>query len=319
MAFQGSDEMNITTGTVIRSYTTSSGATLVDTIFNAMPIVNGTMYSAQPPNNGYIYNISGTVTGIDIATGNTVLVSEGFPVNAQFEWEQQMAADGKFFVGTYNPDMGVSAVDLTTGKILWTFPTLDLPMGYCYANGVLYELDYAGNLWALNATTGQLLWLFSIGGSFAACCPAISGNGLLYVGGADGVFYCLNATTGAEVWKYQTHGPIASCPSIADGVVYVASDDGFLYAFADNQSLAAAGVSQLAYGPSVAADASQSSTTPSTTAMSQAVTTKPISPTSPASASWPITAYVAVAAAVAVAVVAAVVAATVVLRRSKRK
>ncbi len=42
--------------------------------------------------------------------------------------------------------------------------------------------------------------------------------------------YALNASTGAKMWSYATDNQVESSPALADGVVYVGSDDGNTYA-----------------------------------------------------------------------------------------
>jgi outer membrane protein assembly factor BamB len=42
--------------------------------------------------------------------------------------------------------------------------------------------------------------------------------------------YGLDCATGDEKWKFKTGGAVLSSPWIGDGVVYVASHDGFVYA-----------------------------------------------------------------------------------------
>jgi outer membrane protein assembly factor BamB len=52
-------------------------------------------------------------------------------------------------------------------------------------------------------------------------------NGVVYVGSNDNNLYALNATTGANLWSYT---PVGSSPAVANGVVYVGSNDNNLYA-----------------------------------------------------------------------------------------
>ena len=40
----------------------------------------------------------------------------------------------------------------------------------------------------------------------------------------------LNAATGAYIWNYTTGGSNSS-PAIAEGVLYIISDDGYVHAF----------------------------------------------------------------------------------------
>jgi outer membrane protein assembly factor BamB len=55
-------------------------------------------------------------------------------------------------------------------------------------------------------------------------------NGVVYVGSDDNNVYALKASTGAVLWKYTTGGRVESSPAVANGVVYVGSDDMNLYA-----------------------------------------------------------------------------------------
>ena len=55
-------------------------------------------------------------------------------------------------------------------------------------------------------------------------------NGVVYVGSDDDNVYALNASTGAKLWSYATGGAVYSSPAVANGVVYVGSDDGNVYA-----------------------------------------------------------------------------------------
>jgi uncharacterized repeat protein (TIGR03803 family) len=54
-------------------------------------------------------------------------------------------------------------------------------------------------------------------------------NGIVYVGSDDNYLYALDAGTGAQVWKFHTGG-IGSSPAVANGIVYVGSTDRNLYA-----------------------------------------------------------------------------------------
>ncbi len=56
-------------------------------------------------------------------------------------------------------------------------------------------------------------------------------NGVVYVGSSDGRLYAFNSQTGATRWIATTGSFVRSSPAVANGVVYVGSDDGRLYAF----------------------------------------------------------------------------------------
>ena len=55
-------------------------------------------------------------------------------------------------------------------------------------------------------------------------------NGAVYVGSEDKNVYALNATTGAKLWSYATGDFVHSSPAVANGVVYVGSWDHNVYA-----------------------------------------------------------------------------------------
>ena len=55
-------------------------------------------------------------------------------------------------------------------------------------------------------------------------------NGVVYVGSVDGNVYALKASTGAKLCSYQTGDYVFSSPAVANGVVYVGSVDGNVYA-----------------------------------------------------------------------------------------
>ena len=56
-------------------------------------------------------------------------------------------------------------------------------------------------------------------------------DGIVYVGSQDGNLYALDARTGAKVWANNTNNYVDSSPAVARGVVYVGSDGSNMYAF----------------------------------------------------------------------------------------
>jgi hypothetical protein len=55
-------------------------------------------------------------------------------------------------------------------------------------------------------------------------------NGVVYVGSEDDYVYALDAATGAYIWSYKTGNKVDSSPALANGVVYVGSEDDNVYA-----------------------------------------------------------------------------------------
>jgi eukaryotic-like serine/threonine-protein kinase len=55
-------------------------------------------------------------------------------------------------------------------------------------------------------------------------------DGVLYVGSTDGSLYALSSADGSLRWKFATRGPIPSSPAVAHGAAYFGSVDGNIYA-----------------------------------------------------------------------------------------
>jgi eukaryotic-like serine/threonine-protein kinase len=55
-------------------------------------------------------------------------------------------------------------------------------------------------------------------------------DGVVYVGSNDGKLYAIDAANGSLKWKFATGARVASSPAVADGVVFFGSYDGNFYA-----------------------------------------------------------------------------------------
>lgn len=98
-----------------------------------------------------------------------------------------------------------------------------------------------GNLYALDARSGAVIWRLRTGGRIWSS-PAVAGDAV-YVGSLDGKLYKADAANGALRWAFATDGAaldsgafgydrrtIQSSPSVGDGIAYLGSRDGTLYA-----------------------------------------------------------------------------------------
>jgi outer membrane protein assembly factor BamB len=55
-------------------------------------------------------------------------------------------------------------------------------------------------------------------------------NGVVFIGSYDGKVYALGASNGTFLWSYTTGGSVSSSPAVLGGVVFVGSHDGKVYA-----------------------------------------------------------------------------------------
>ena len=136
-----------------------------------------------------------------------------------------------------------SQTSLTTGNVgrlapKWVFTTGgDVSARATLVNGIVYFPDWAGNLYALNADNGHVVWSHQLSdygvaaGTVSRTAPTIV-NGVLYIGtqyvspGATGWLMAINARTGSLVWKTQpdtsnSFPVITTSPSVANGKIFV--------------------------------------------------------------------------------------------------
>ena len=74
----------------------------------------------------------------------------------------------------------------------------------------------------------EAAWTLDLGAEVWA--PPTADGTVAYVGALDGVLRAIDTATGAVAWEFATGGELRGSAAVADGVVYVVSDDGTLYA-----------------------------------------------------------------------------------------
>jgi outer membrane protein assembly factor BamB len=180
----------------------------------------------------YFGSALGSVFAIDAATGAQLWSA---PISADNAASSPAVANGVVYI---NGDK-LFAFDAKTGAQLWSSSILDGTSSPAVVGGVVY-CSGAASVAAFNATTGAVLWSVSPDGplSILGDSPALA-KGAVYIGAtvpgqhgsSSGVLYGLKARTGKIIWSAPVASGITSSPAVANGVVYVGSDDGTLYAF----------------------------------------------------------------------------------------
>ena len=101
----------------------------------------------------------------------------------------------------------VAALNFSTGKIVWTFPTdgEDMPTPLIY-KGLVIGANGNGMVYALNALTGEEVWNASLpSGSYVSMSsPAFLGDSIYFGANNPYRFYCVNLTDGQTSWSTPT-------------------------------------------------------------------------------------------------------------------
>lgn len=129
----------------------------------------------------------------------------------------------------------VYALDLGTGRILWTFRAGGRVKGAAAGNGGrVFVGAYDGRLYALDVRSGRLLWTaesqerFGGRGTFYST-PAVA-YGRVFIGSTDGKVYAYGATSGTLLWSQSTGGYVYSSPAVWNGLVFAGSYSERLFA-----------------------------------------------------------------------------------------
>ena len=108
--------------------------------------------------------------------------------------------------------------------------------GPVVADGRVYAAAITGGVHALDLQTGKTVWTYEpakvkkqpklrLSGG-----PGV-GEGLVVIGTLDGQVIALDANDGSEKWRAKVPGEVIAAPAIAQGIVFVRSNDGRVTAF----------------------------------------------------------------------------------------
>ena len=113
---------------------------------------------------------------------------------------------------------GFFAFNASDGSLAWKFPLpYRVNSSPAVMDGMVYFASDDFHVYALNASTGGLIWRQHTGSVNSS--PAVY-NGCVYIGSYDGYVACLNASTGYKVWQYKTEDCVDSSPAVAYGWLY---------------------------------------------------------------------------------------------------
>ncbi|MDR0894438.1 MAG: PQQ-like beta-propeller repeat protein [Prevotellaceae bacterium] len=175
------------------------------------------------------------ILALDLATG-----SERWSVARQekIAWSSPALArvgDSYQLVITGNP--AITALDPADGKQLWRVACLSGEVGAspCSANGIVYGASEYAKLTAINGADGTTLWEAS--DYLPEVSSPVATATSVYLATSYGVVAVYDAKTGALRKAHELTAEFYSSPVIADGKVYLFSNDGKAFIFAANDDL----------------------------------------------------------------------------------
>ena len=211
--------LNASTGSKIWDYTTKDMGNGV-AIQSSPAVVDGVVYFGALDDNIYALKAS---TGEKIWNHTVRLSVSSAPA----------VSGGVVYVSSHFGYLYV--LKAASGEELWHFTVSDNVQSLedyspTVAGGVVYvRSSDNGELYALDASNGDLKWenrdhgpLYVRGSS-----AAIVGD-VVYSGTS-----ALNASTGEELWQFPTNDTIYASPAVSNGVLYIASTDGYFYAIGE--------------------------------------------------------------------------------------
>ena len=209
----------------------------------ASPVeASGIAYIGTQHNNVQAYNASTGVRSWTQRLGGSSAINSTAAI-----------VSGALYVGSTNGTL--YAFNAANGAQLWAVPTggeisnsplevdnlvysVSLATGeratlYAYAasNGAVVWSQYLGNVPAGYGKNGPTLGNGEVLTPYSIFSSPSYADGLLYIGSGDGYVYAFNATTGAQVWAAQTNNWVNATPTVDSGTVYCGSWDGNFYAW----------------------------------------------------------------------------------------
>ncbi|WP_414660062.1 S8 family serine peptidase [Horticoccus sp. 23ND18S-11] len=155
-----------------------------------------------------------------------------FPVDNPIYTAAAIDAAGNLYFGTLSSGRLYSVTPNGLQRWIYRGATLGTSSSPAFSPSgtTVYFAGYDGVLHAVDTTTGAPRWTFKLGKEVRASSPAVDANGVIYIGSYDGLIYAVNPD-GTLKRTWSTGNIVRSSPAIAGRTLYIGSNDQQLYAF----------------------------------------------------------------------------------------
>lgn len=128
---------------------------------------------------------------------------------------------GVLYAGAFG---GLYAIDPATGADLWVFAQPGVQFSPAAISGNAVYVSGGDTLYALNRTTGALLWSVDLEENIQGSSPLLV-DGVAYVGSTAGNVYAIDLATHAELWSANVGSPIRFSLAASKNLLIVVADD----------------------------------------------------------------------------------------------
>ncbi len=217
-------------GNDVEALQANTGAVFWHTMLDGSPSQTPLILS-----NGVVY-VTATVNNL---SGTAAVPAHG----GGYDLETIPLADARKMVPEKQFTSSAYALRATDGAVLWHYKgqeTNGLPSGFIVSNGTVFGCTQvvtgvsttggyitAGYVYALQASTGALLWSYAVPNNQSVVITMA--HGVIFVG-SDNAFYALQASTGSLLWRSPLDAAVDTAPVVDGGVVYVGANNGITYA-----------------------------------------------------------------------------------------
>jgi outer membrane protein assembly factor BamB len=193
--------------------------TFGDVVLKSSPAVSGSIV--------YVGSLDGYLYALNANNGKIVWA---FKTEGPIESSPAVVDDAVYFTSQEPTTGTLYKLDANTGTVIW-----DLPIPYqisftggtvmlgspSVAAGIVFASSNWGDYYAVNDSTGKIVWTFSDPSSidFIVSSP-IYVNGDVFVIDKFNIA-CLNAVNGHTLWSAYTGDELYISPSYSDGKIYV--------------------------------------------------------------------------------------------------
>ncbi|MCH7575824.1 MAG: PQQ-binding-like beta-propeller repeat protein [Candidatus Marinimicrobia bacterium] len=146
------------------------------------------------------------------------------------------ALDGKSYTSaSYNNNIvyvgsmaGAYALNVGDGSEVWHTPNYHIVTIIVYSDNHLYYGIGEGDIIALDASNGELLWKYNTGSEISSSLAVDQTS--IYVGNAGGKLVSIEKQTGSLQWSYDVDTLIRSSSTVAGDVIYFGDMNGVVHA-----------------------------------------------------------------------------------------